>query len=217
MIAGGRQRGTMYGVYDLLEDVLGCRWYSSQVRKIPQMKTITIPDLDIEEKPAFGFRDVYYTDAWKADFAARNRLNGHHMNLDRERGGKVYYRPFVHTFRELVPISKYGKSNPEYYSLVKGERHPKDYETQLCLTNPDVLRISTETVLRWIQEDPKCKLISVSPNDLDNHCECDACAATARELGGQSGLLLKFVNATADEVAKEHPEVMIDTLAYWYT
>ncbi|MBN1507555.1 MAG: DUF4838 domain-containing protein, partial [Sedimentisphaerales bacterium] len=151
VIAGGRLRGTMYGVYDLLEDVLRCRWYSSQVSKIPQLQTITIPDLDIRKKPAFGFRDIYYTDAWNADFAARNRLNGHHMSLDAKRGGKLYYRPFVHTFRELVPIGKYGESHPEYYSLVKGQRHPKDYDTQLCLTNPDVLRISTETVLRWIK------------------------------------------------------------------
>ena len=57
----------------------------------------------------------------------------------------------------------------------------------------------------------------MSPNDLDNHCDCDACEAAARELGGQSGLLLKFVNAIADAVAKKHPDVMIDTLAYWYT
>lgn len=217
VIAGGQLRGTMYGVYAFLEDVLGCRWYSSQVSKIPQKKTVTIPSLDMREKPALGFRDVYYTDAWNADFAARNRLNGHHMNLDAKRGGKLYYGPFVHTFRELVPISKYGQSHPEYYSLVKGQRHPKDYDTQLCLTNPDVLRVSTETVLRWIKEDPECKLVSVSPNDLDNHCECAACEAAARELGGQSGLLLKFVNAIADEVVRKHPDVMIDTLAYWYT
>lgn len=217
VIAGGRLRGTMYGVYSFLEDTLGCRWYSSKVTKTPQMKTIKIPAIDVRETPAFKFRDIYYRDAWNRDFAARNKLNGHHMNLDRTTGGKMYYKGFVHTFRELVPISKYGKSNPEYYSMVKDERLVKEYETQLCLTNPDVLRISTETVLRWIREDPEVKLISVSPNDLENYCKCDNCKAAAKEVGGQSGLLLKFVNAIADEVAKEHPDVMIDTLAYWYT
>lgn len=217
IIAGGRLRGTMYGVYDFLEDTLGCRWYSPKVSKIPQKKTIKISEIDVRETPAFIYRDIYYKDAWNRDFAARNRLNGHHMNLNRATGGKMYYKGFVHTFRELVPISKYGKSNPEYYSFIDGKRLVKDYQTQLCLTNPDVLRIATETVLSWIKEDPEAKLISVSTNDLENYCKCDNCKAAAKELGGQSGLLLKFVNAVADEVAKEHPDVMIDTLAYWYT
>ncbi len=37
ILAGGRQRGSMYACYSLLEDVLGCRWYTSTVSVIPKI------------------------------------------------------------------------------------------------------------------------------------------------------------------------------------
>ena len=33
VIAGGRIRGTLYGVYTFLENYLGCRWFSSKVSR----------------------------------------------------------------------------------------------------------------------------------------------------------------------------------------
>jgi len=215
VIAGGRLRGTMYGVYAFLEEVLGCRWYSSKVSKIPMMKTIRIPDLDIRETPAFEYRDVFYTDAFDKDWAASNRTNGATARLDRTTGGKISYHHFVHTFADLVPLAKYWDSHPEYYSMINGKR-TKD-STQLCLTNPEVLKIATETVFRWIEEAPDANIYSVSQNDWGNNCQCEKCKAVDAEEGSPSGAMLRFVNAIAAEVAKRHPDKLIDTLAYSYT
>src|ERR1035438_3765795 len=44
IIAGGRQRGTMYGVYEFLEK-LGCRWFTADVSRIPKMISIRGPVL----------------------------------------------------------------------------------------------------------------------------------------------------------------------------
>jgi len=44
VIAGGRLRGTMYGVYSFLEDYLGCRWFSSKVSHIPRRNKVEIPE-----------------------------------------------------------------------------------------------------------------------------------------------------------------------------
>ena len=44
IIAGGRQRGTMYGVYTLLEK-LGCRWFSPDLSRIPRISSISVPAL----------------------------------------------------------------------------------------------------------------------------------------------------------------------------
>ncbi|MCX6375977.1 MAG: alpha-glucuronidase family glycosyl hydrolase, partial [Armatimonadetes bacterium] len=76
VIAGGRLRGTMYGVYTFLEDTLGCRWYSSYVSYIPKKPTIILKPLDITQKPDFEYREPYYSDAFDADWAARNKANG---------------------------------------------------------------------------------------------------------------------------------------------
>ena len=130
-------------------------------------------------------------------------------------GGKVDYRGFVHTFQHLVPPEKYFAQHPEYYSEIGGQRVHE--HAQLCLTNPEVLRIATESVLRWIDESPGASIISVSQNDNRGYCTCAKCAALAEKEGSESGPMLHFVNAIADVVAKKHPHIIIDTLAYQYT
>ena len=215
VIAGGRLRGTMYGVYAFLEEVLGCRWYSSRASRIPKKRTITLKPLDIVQKPDFEYREPGYTDAFNADWAARNRANSSQARLDEARGGKIGYFPFVHTFNDLVPPWKYAKDHPEYYSFMNGKR--KTEGTQLCMTNPEVVRIATETVLRWIKERPDAKIYSVSHNDWYENCQCEKCKAVDEEEGSPCGLLLRFVNAIAAEVEKKHPDKLIDTLAYQWT
>lgn len=218
IIAGGRLRGTMYGVYTFLEDILGCRWYSSKVSYVPKNPTITLTALNITRKPDFEYRDMWYSDSFDADWAARQKLNGNSPKLDEARGGRVSYAGyFSHSFCLLVPNDPYLKDHPEYFSLVNGKRVGGKYEGQLCLTNPDVLKVVTDGVLRWLDENPQARLVSVTQNDNRNSCQCDKCKAIDAEEGSPSGLLLRFINAVADEVAKKHPNVLVDTFAYQYT
>ena len=218
VIAGGRLRGTMYGVYTFLEDVLGCRWYSSKVSYIPKNPTIGLGALDITRKPSFDYRDMWYWDSFDADWAARNKLNGNSPKLDEARGGKIRYAGyFSHSFCLLVPNDPYLKDHPEYFSLVNGKRVGGKYEGQLCLTNPDVRKVITDGVMRWLDENPGAKLVSVTQNDNSNYCRCEKCKAVDAEEGSPSGLLLRFINAVADEVAKKYPDVLVDTFAYQYT
>ncbi len=216
VLSGGAERGTMYACYSLLEDVLGCRWYSSTVSVIPKKLTIRIPaNINRREIPAFENRDPFYTDAFDADWAARNRSTSSASRLDKKRGGKIAYWPFVHSFNLLVPPQDYFDSHPEYFSLVNGQRQ-KDY-SQLCLTNPDVVRIATAQVMKWIDEHPEAKIISVSQNDWGGACQCEKCQAIVKAEGSESGPLLAFVNQVAEQVARKHPDKLIDTLAYQYT
>ena len=215
VIAGGRQRGTMYGVYAFLEK-LGCRWYARDCTVIPKRPTLIVGPLDEIQKPAFEYREPYFTEAFDKDWAARNRMNGSFMNLDESAGGKVKYYPFVHTFYLILPPDKYFADHPEYYALVGGERRGE--RAQLCLTNPDVLRLTIQTVHRWIDEHPDASIYSVTQNDCEGWCECDHCQQVEQEEGGaHSGPILRFVNAVAAEVAKTNPDKMIDTLAYLYS
>ncbi len=100
--------------------------------------------------------------------------------------------------------------------MIDGKR--REERSQLCLTNPDVLRLGVEAVERWIQQHPEATIFSVSQNDWTGWCECDKCRRVEEEEGGvHSGPLLRYVNALAAEVEKKHPDKLIDTLAYWYT
>lgn len=215
IIAGGSPRGTLYGVYTFLE-ILGCRWFTRDVARIPKRRTIEVRPLDRIERPAFEYREPFFTEAFDRDWAARNKMNGAHMLLDDSTGGKVQYFPFVHTFYQLVAPEKYFKDHPEYFSLIGGKRTVE--RGQLCLTNPDVLRVAVETVRGWIRDHPEATLYSVSQNDWEGWCECDRCRKVEEEEGGaHSGPILRFVNALAAEIEKTHPEKLIDTLAYWYS
>ena len=215
IITGGKLRGTMYGVYGFLEDILGCRWYTAQVSKIPHKPTITLPDLDITDKPAFEYREPFFTEAWDKDWAARNRCNGASMRLDAQTGGKVTYYPFVHSFAELVPIEDYWAAHPEYFSMIDGKR-TKD-GTQLCMSDPEVVKVAARQVLEWMEDHPEAMIFSVSQNDWYGNCQCERCQAIDKEESSPSGLLLRFVNAIAEETEKVYPDKLIDTLAYQWT
>ena len=62
IICGGTRKGTLYGVYSLLEDYLGCRKYTATVTVIPHSSSITLPRLHILYNPFFPCLEAYYID-----------------------------------------------------------------------------------------------------------------------------------------------------------
>lgn len=216
-ITGDNDRGVLYGVYGLLEEVWGCRFYTAMVEKVPQRTRLEIPEnLNLVRNPAFEFRDTNWLSAQTADFAAKRGYNGQFSQLTQREGGAItYFGSFVHTFNDYVPVERYYETHPEYFSMVGGVRLKE--QTQLCLTNPEVLEIVTQSVLDNIKANPNRKIFSISQNDCYNPCTCPECARVDAEEGSHAGTLIRFVNAVAEEVEKQYPDVIIDTLAYQYT
>ena len=214
-------RGVLYGVYEILEKYAGCRWYASWHSVIPTREKVVVEEtLDRSETPAFAMRVPRWFDLSRhPEFSARLRVDGAGSGSDGRYGrdrytfGKGLW--CAHTFQTLMPPDEFFDAHPEYFSLVKGKRlkHP----SQLCLTNPDVLRIVTERVLERIRQDPGKSFYGVSQNDWYNFCECDACKAIDDEEESHAGTMVRFINAVAEAVEKEFPDVMIETLAYQYT
>ena len=211
----GGGRGVLYAVYDFLERQLGCRWFTPDCSTWPTNGTIHVGRIDHRYRPALEYRGGDYPVAHDGAFAARLRLNGANHNIAPHQGGKVGVHALAHTFLSLCPPERYFATHPEYFSLVNGQR--QSGYAQLCLTNPDVLKIVVEGVRRWIAEHPEMRVFSVSQNDTFNYCECPNCTAVAAEEGSQAGPMVRFVNAVADAIAKDHPEIAIETLAYQYT
>jgi len=216
VIAGGRPRGTLYGVYTFLEDYVGCRWFAPEATHVAKFDSLALPAIDRMEVPALEYREVFYTSALDGDWAVRNKLNGSFARLDSSRGGKIAYSHFVHTFYALVPPDEFFESHPEYFALVGGKRRRQG--AQLCLTNPDVVRITTERVREWMHAAPEATIFSVSQNDGEGgFCECPECAALDEREGSHAGTMINFVNQIAAAVEEEFPDKYIDTLAYFYS
>ena len=219
VIAGGELRGNMYGVYGLLEDHLGCRWFTPEISSIPERDRLVIPHIDETVIPVIAYREPYVWEAFDGDWAARNRMNRNSKSggLKLRHGGKVEWVPemFVHTFEKLVPPDEYFDEHPEYFSLVDGRRRKN--RSQLCCTNEEVIGIITEGVLDAFRENPQAYVLSVSQNDWDNHCECKKCRELAESEGSQMAPVLQMVNRVAEAADKKFPDKVISTLAYQWT
>jgi hypothetical protein len=215
-IYGGAMRGSMYGVMAFLENELGCRWYTPEVSVIPEKKTYSFDWLDHSEKPGVRVRNDFYFEAFNPEWAARNRMNGTlgFAESAKQPGGTENYWA-VHTFYPLVPPEEFFGKHPEYYSLIDGKR-THDH-AQLCLTNPDVLKIIVERIKKRMHDSPEYLIYDVSQNDWRNPCQCEKCQAIVQKEGSESGPIIWFVNQVAEAVEKEFPDKFIGTLAYQYT
>ncbi|MBQ3078464.1 MAG: DUF4838 domain-containing protein [Clostridia bacterium] len=216
VIQGGK-RGVIYGVYELLE-TLGVRFFTSTCEKVPSIVNLICPDIHTRQLPAFEHRDHNYYDlAQNGRFAVKSRLNGNSPEIKEQFGGHQKYTGFVHTFDRIIPAKEFGETHPEYFAMYNGVRVARDDRTQLCLTNPDVLAIAKERVRKMLYAHPETRILSVSQNDHILGCQCEKCLAADKEEGSPAGTLLRFVNAIAEDLETEFPNVVFDTLAYNYT
>lgn len=200
-ISGGSHKGCIYGVIYLLEQEWGCRKYSTAFGIVPEKSRLTFPRGTITDYPKNDYRiingrfslDPDYQD-WQATDVVQDQF------ADR------YY---VHTFNRLLPWEAYYANHPEYYAEVNGKRIPE----QLCLTHPDVLKLTIQKLREEMKLQPDRVLWSVSQNDNPSYCQCATCRELDQKEGAPSGSLIHFVNA----VAREFPDHIISTLAYQYS
>lgn len=217
-IAGGRPRGTLYGVYEFMERYLGVRFLTHDHTYIPDKKSWKLPCETHTYTPPFSFRWSYYKEnADYPEFAARLRVNT--TTRDEKLGGITQQSLINHTLYRFLPVEKYGKEHPEYFALVDGKRllDIGGGGPEPCVTHPDVIEIVAKNVIEELDRNPNQRNISVSQNDNDAYCRCERCEAINQREGTPMGSHLAFVNAVAERVEKKHPDVKIGTLAYWYT
>lgn len=215
-IFGGRNLGSLYGVYSFLENIFGCRWYTSECSFTPKISEWRFSDFSHSESPSFISRDVFYADATNTEWSLRNKNNG---RVHRKKFGSNIFLSSehsywgCHTFAELLPAEKYYESNPDFFSLRNGKR-TKD---QLCLTNKKVIKICTNALIEIIRNNPEYLIYSLSQNDNSKPCQCNECQKIVKEEGSESGPLISFVNKVAEEIEKKYPDKYIGTFAYHYS
>ena len=213
-IEGGTSRGVLYGVYAFLETYCGFRCYTKDVERISHMDVLDVDIIDIQEAPAFEYREAYFRHAFGGDFCAKNKLNSNMGDISAARGGRTKWFNFHHSFFDLVSPNKYFETHPEYFSEINGERVKNG---QLCLTNPAVFEIAKQKLLEWINENPECTIFSVAQNDNRRYCTCPSCRALMEKEGSPSGPIIHFVNALADCIKEDYPHILLHTFAYQYS
>ncbi|MGL4738915.1 MAG: DUF4838 domain-containing protein [Cellulosilyticaceae bacterium] len=202
IIKAAEEKSFVYAVYDLLERVIGCRYFTEDAEYVPTSDTLTIDVAPYHFVPSIDYREIYYKGFETTSFAEK-----HKAATSKTHEGWGFW---CHSFGDLLPSKTYFESHPEYFALLNGERHPQG---EPCLSNPEVRRIMIENLRHFMDEKPECRFWSVSQNDDNNFCTCDACKAIDDHDESQMGSVLNFVN----EVASLFPDKVISTLSYWYT
>ncbi len=168
-------------------------------------KTLTLKSGHSEPLPPFDFRMVFYGPATDSSYAAEHRIRQVIKTRDSE---DPDWGLWVHTMHRFVPHALFEK-HPEYFADRNGVRVPD----QLCLSNPEVLRITVDSLRAMMARKTAATYWSVSQMDNFNHCQCAQCHRTDSIEGSPSGTIIHFANAVADSF----PDKVISTLAYQYS
>lgn len=207
---GGSGRGLMHGVYSLLEEDLGCRWYSTSSIDTPTMDAFSTSLVSRKFVPVLELRDPYILKMFDSNWSLRNKTNTPHARIPMSWGGSIRYHHMGHTYASYFPTEQYFAEHPEYYALVNGKRQP----SQLCHTNEDVIRLSIEKTCKIFRDNPDVTITGVGPNDGRGFCDCPECKKLDDENGGRAGSFFYHVNRIADGVKKEFPNNHLISLAY---
>ena len=203
MTVTGDANGVLYGVYNFLEKYAGIRFFTPTLEICPKGE-ITLPlGVILSHDPAMKARRLtWHCIASSPEWCVKHGIN-FGVNIPAELGGQRlnYGKLFVHTINILAetiyPYPAYG-TNP-------------------CVTDPEVLEKVIKNVRKALEENPAINILSVSQNDFEGWCHCPNCRKIEEEEGSPAGPLLRFVNAIAENLEKDYPNVIVDTLAYKYT
>ena len=218
ILAGERPRGTLYAVYTFLEKRLGIRFWTASEEFVPHSPRFEMPDKKLHYAPKIGIRALSsYSLMHDGAFAVKSKIQGPMFKIPLKWGGSIELIGPWHTFDRFLPVGKYLKSHPEYFSLRNGTRVGGQSMGQLCLSNPEMRREFLKMTLAELRKHPNPKFISVTQNDNKSYCQCDRCQKIDKAGGGPSASMIRFVNFIAKNVEKEYPGVIIQTFAYQYT
>jgi len=231
VIAGTPPRGSINGMYGFLQDHLGCRWFTPATSRIPRNPDLTIGRIVDRQKPAFLWRVAGSVSYWDTDWTARNRLNRSAGGGGKPPVGTMdprLYSMLAHYGGHglnYVPASLYN-DHPEYYAEIDGKRalHEVASQRAYCVTNPGFV----EYIAEWSKAQFRGQaghygyrpIINLGHTDNHLYCQCAECKASYQRIGqgdmrvGIAGTYHEFYNKVAAEVVKEHPDAIIDIIAY---
>jgi len=201
-LVGNSPEGTLFAAYELLEQ-LGCRWYlpGDLGAVIPKTSTVSLRVGEMLQEPSFPNRHLQNVDddlLW----ARRARFGG-------------AYFPGSHGIALLPPADL--EKEPELFALVDGKRQ----DSQLCLSNPEVLRRAIAAAMAKFDEDPDLPWIGMGPRDTGGYCECDGCRALdSGEVDPITNRLIRtdryvwFFNQVIKAVHERHPGKRLCFYAY---
>lgn len=187
IVAGATDKGTLYGVYELLSRLFGYETYYVDTYSMNTgVYTLELPSLSITEVPAIDYRAAGY-----------GAIIGDETTLNRMRLSK-YEDKFMHVGGEIF-------HNSMLYVQGGANEDDKWYNSernQLCYTAHgddtaynDMVAAAAETLKAALIANPNKTAATFSVMDNYDNCNCVYCLLAKGKNQNDTDLMLKFVNA----------------------
>ena len=241
-IYGEGPHGNADAVYDFLEDMIGCRWYTTRGDEyVPKMPRIAFEKLDHSRVPSFVGATFWSGEpgAYRAcrDFYRRSRMdwgfNGEYVPLgpnyfhspsqmippgvDARGIGPTNLRPAYRYFKDR----KYFLTNPEFFTMTADGKRTVH---QLCYSNPALRRELIRNYELVIAREYKggeavvvCDLndnSGVPWNGIKVTCACPGCIELVKKYRDGAGPYYDFLLYMSEYFRKKYPLIRIKGLAY---
>lgn len=232
LIGGSSDFGASHGIYAMLEK-LGCDWVmpGREGEVIPRLKTVSIPDMNVQEAPSFGQRTLYYggrpTDQqWKElqmwglrhkanIFSAKQRFG---LNAGGHAWGAIIRR-----------FKKEFEAHPEMMGLIrKSDGTLARGGNQFESTDPRVIDLAVEYIRQTFKEngwaDDATVCIGMGPNDGGElSLSPETMNAGVNRINYDSGkpdgtdVTVLFLNTLLEKTAQEFPNLHLGFMVYsWH-
>ena len=214
-IVGEDSRGTLYGVYTLLEEYFGVRWFTPTLEVVPESKDMVVDkSLNRTVEPSFVIRRND-TSGTNNAYRARTKMNVSFWDEAEDYGGALNYVLWDVTLDVLVPDSLFAE-HPEYFAMNPDGSRTTDH---VCLSNPEVLPIAVENARKAMRECDRetADHIHIGQKDNSNYCHCPDCEASYEKYGSVSAPTIIFTNNFADALDDEFPDFTYTFYAYGET
>lgn len=241
-LASDTQAGTLFAVYEFLEQSLGVKWIEPGAAGITYRSRTTlalnpgqgawVPQL-VQRHMRTAYKDTLRERALAdchvpddmqftpAEFAQRQReelIWRRRMRM----GGDVNFT-YGHAFRDWW--KKYGRTHPEFFALGKnGQRGPASEKmadrVKMCVSNPELVKQVVEDHFAA----NRGLVVNACENDSRGFCRCANCLALDVRLPGEEDLdvdeavltdrYVHFTNAVLREAKKINPAAKTVFYAY---
>ena len=188
----GEDYGTLYGVYGLMNDLVGYEFYYKDTKTVEDRTKLVLglvkerTDIPDFENRAGGYgtmwseNDVFNPNRWGVKI---------YTNYFASVNGGVFHNVF-----NYLPYATHSSTHPKWYS-------DGTTDQQLCYTAHGdaneyslMVKAVVEQLKTVAKNNPQKKYVSLS--GLDNHgvCTCSTCSAKKTYYGSDAGAYIKFVN-----------------------
>ena len=193
---GGKKNqrmGSLWAVYDFLQDQLGCRWIwpGETGQRVPRRKTIQVPALDIRETPVVKRRHIRLTAQDKHRVGYEKQGVGRLLDLGKTydqvaEDERVWYRRMRlgssirisagHAFTDWW--KKYNDSAPDVFALQPdGKRRPRSGKkpdfVKMCVSNPKLWEMQLAPIRKYAQQGARGQWLNACENDgAGGFCTC---------------------------------------------